>query len=48
MYEKPTVIEIGKAEDVFFGLFGMGSDYDGSAIPGDLEFAEEWDQNSIE
>jgi hypothetical protein len=44
MYEKPTLIPVGKAEDVVLGSWPGGDDIDGNWIPGSLGNA--WDPDT--
>lgn len=46
MYEKPTLIPVGKAEDVVLGIVNSGIDLDGLYMLPDLEFAD--DLNTID
>ena len=41
MYEAPKLNRVGQAQDVVLGVAVVGTDFDGMAISGDMEFAEE-------
>jgi hypothetical protein len=43
MYETPTLIEVGRAEEVILGIASWGDDLDGHIIIQDSEFAPEID-----
>jgi hypothetical protein len=43
MYEKPNLNCVGNAEDVILGFMNLGSDIDGSWMPGQGEFAFDGD-----
>jgi len=38
MFDVPTIIEIGKAEDLILGIASVGWDLDGSWVSGGFEF----------
>lgn len=41
MYEAPTLIEVGKAEDVILGLLSIGHDCDDTLFIGAFEFLDD-------
>jgi hypothetical protein len=41
MYEQPTLIQVGKAEEVIQGITLVGPDLDGTDYPVELSFAED-------
>jgi hypothetical protein len=43
MYETPTLIEVGKADEVILGIASWGDDLDGHIIIQDSEFAPDID-----
>ncbi len=41
MYEQPTLIQVGAAEEVILGIVSFGPDLDGTDYPRDLSFADD-------